>query len=65
MTKIAAEKIENKFSKMLDEDTILRIQQSCDCDGRNWVMKIAAKKIELTFSIFLSRDFRHLISPHR
>ncbi len=33
MTKIVAEKIENKFSKMLDEDTISRIRGSCDCDG--------------------------------
>ncbi len=57
MTKIMAKKIENKFSKMLDEDTILRIWWSCDCDGGNWVTKIAAKKIELTFPIFSAAIF--------
>ncbi len=34
MTKIAPEKIENKFSKMLDKDAISQIRGSCDCDGR-------------------------------
>ncbi len=52
MTKVVAEKIKNKFLKMLYEDTISQIRGSCDCNGRNWVTKIAAKKIELTFRIF-------------
>ncbi len=41
-----------KFSKMLEEETISQISGFCDCDVENWVTKIAAKKIELTFLIF-------------
>ncbi len=55
-----------KFSKMLDEDTILRIQGSYDCDGErggDWAMKIVAENIENVSSIFFGYDFRHRISP--
>ncbi len=42
---------------MLDEDTKSQIRVSCDCDGGNWVIKIMAEKIVLTFSIFSAAIF--------
>ncbi len=41
-----------KFSKIFGEYTILQIRGSCDCDGENWVMKIAPEKIENISLIF-------------
>ncbi len=37
---------------MLDEDAILQIRGSCACDGGNYMMKIAAEKMENVGSIF-------------
>ncbi len=50
----------SKLSKMLDENTILRIRGSCDCDGGEigWQKsKIAAEKIENVSSIFSAAIF--------
>ncbi len=64
MTKIVVKKIENKYSKILDEGTILWIQVSCYCDGGNWMTKITGEKIELTFLIFSDAIFFTQF-PHR
>ncbi len=54
----------NKFPKMFDEDSILRIRGPCDdCDCGWRVTKIVAEKIILTFRFFLALFFRHPLRP--
>ncbi len=55
MTKIAAEKIENYFSKMLDEYTILRIRGSCNCNGEFGWQKSWPKILYWCFRFFQPR----------